>query len=262
MSDSETLTGLTACVTRPAAEAELLAERIRELQGQAIIMPVMTIVEIENAAARMKEVFQTTPDIVIFVSKNAVRITSQVMTPSMSKGLENIKVAAIGASTATTLQEQGVDVTIKPGSQSFTTEALLDSPYLQQITGFRIIIIRGQGGRARLADELQQRGADVFYCELCKRQLPASFDQSNFAFLKKSGHIVLCTSTEIMHNLLELAGTKYETIVKNTPLLVVSSRIHKEAVRLGFQSDILVSENATDQAVITRLIQWHAAKEK
>ncbi len=255
------LTGLTVCVTRPAPEAETLAESIREMQGRAVVMPVMKIVAVDDVRERLEGIFQTDPDIIIFVSRNAVRHSIPLLPPAIKQCLKKIKVAAIGASTENILQEQGVLVNILRGAESYTTEALLESPDLQRVKGLRIVIMRGQGGRARLAEKLQQRGADVMYCELYRRMLPDSFNQNKFSVLDKSNHIMLCTSSEIMHNILELAGAKYEAIVKQTPLLVVSSRIHEEAIKLGFQSDILVSDNASNQAVLRCLAQWYAVKE-
>ncbi len=259
---AKTLAGLTVCVTRPASEARILSERIQKVRGETIIMSVMEIVEKSNAAACLQDVYQTEPNIVIYVSGNAARIAMQLSAQQDKQSLSNRKIAAIGASTAGVLREHGLDVNILSESSRFTTESLLASPDLQNIRGCRVLIMRGQGGRAYLGNELQQRGAEVSYCELYKRQLPNNFNQNNFVELDKSKNIMLCTSIEIMHNLLKLAGAKYETIVKNIPLLVVSARIQKEAVRLGFQSDILVSKNATDQAVIACLLQWYAAKEK
>ncbi|VAW73149.1 hypothetical protein MNBD_GAMMA12-537 [hydrothermal vent metagenome] len=262
MSDLATkLTGLTVCVTRPAPDAEVLAESIREMQGQAVIMPVMAIVAVADARERIENIFRTDPDIIIFISRNAVRHCIPLLSSTAKQYLKKIKVAAIGASTEKILQEQGVLVSIRPDTQSYTTESLLQSPDLQCIKGLRIIIIRGRGGRASLAEKLQQRGADVMYCELYQRILPENFNQSKFSILHQSDHIMLCSSSEIMHNILELAGAKYGAIVKKTPLLVVSPRIHKEAIRLGFQSDILVSENASNQAVLRCLTQWYAVKE-
>lgn len=252
-----TLTGLSVCVTRPEPEASRLANLIQRRGGQAIVMSAMKIVAVSDVLSRMEQAL-TDVDVAIFVSRNAVRVAMDVITSPLKQTLAHLPIAAIGSSTAQTLAEQGLSPSILPVSDKFTSEALLASPDLQQIQDKRFIIFKGLGGRTLLADTLQSRGAKVSCCDLYERQLPTFFDRNNFSKLSKSTHILLCSSVQIMHNLLELAGAEYETIVKNTPLLVASSRIYREAISQGFQSDVIVARNATDQAMIDRLLEWRA----
>jgi len=256
MPESEaTLQGLSVCVTRPEPDASRLANLIQNCGGQALVMPAMKIVVVNDVLPRIKQALSDA-DVAIFVSRNAVRVAMDAISSSLKQTFMQLPIAAIGSSTALALSEQGLSPAILPGSDKYTSEALLASPDLQQVKDKKIIIFKGVGGRTLLADTLQSRGAKVSFCDLYERQLPTRFDRKNFVKLSKSTHILLCSSVQIMHNLLELAGAEYETIVKNTPLLVASSRIKKEAISQGFQSDVFVARNATDQAMIDSLLEW------
>ena len=59
-------------------------------------------------------------------------------------------------------------------SEPYNSEALLAAASLRQVAGKRILILRGQEGRNLLGDELARRGAQVDYCEVYRRALPAT----------------------------------------------------------------------------------------
>ena len=257
------LQGLTVYVTRPEPEATVLAGKISCLDAQAVVMPVMLIEPVSGASQQFERcVAQQDGGILVFVSRNAARAALDALTPERIEQLNRFKIAAIGSATAQTLHEYSLVVDLVPESSVFTSEALLSLPEMQAVKNEKITIVRGLGGRALLADRLMQRGATVRFCELYKRVLPGRFDPDNFRHCGKSGTVIIASSQEILENLLQLAGTGYEAIVKCTSLLVVSPRIQDAALNLGFKSDILVADNATDKAVIECLLKWHAAQEK
>jgi uroporphyrinogen-III synthase len=69
---------------------------------------------------------------------------------------------AVGATTAASWQESGVQPQVPQDARS---EGLLALPALNAVRGKRILILRGDGGREFLAEQLRGRGALVDYCE-------------------------------------------------------------------------------------------------
>jgi uroporphyrinogen-III synthase len=80
------------------------------------------------------------------------------------------QVFAVGPGTARALQAHGLDSIITPDGQD--SEALLALPQLADVAGKRVVIVRGVGGRALLADTLRARGAQVDFMECYRRMRP------------------------------------------------------------------------------------------
>lgn len=94
----------------------------------------------------------------------------------------SLRIAAIGKGSAKVLAQYGVQNVITP-KQKFDSEALLELPELQAITGKRIVIFRGDGGRELLDDELARRGARYEYAECYRHQKPHDADNGKLLYL-------------------------------------------------------------------------------
>jgi uroporphyrinogen-III synthase len=249
------LTGIGVLVTRPESQATALCERITDHGGHAIPLPALTI----DGPAQPKiamEVLERVSSfaLVIFISPNAVRYGLQLLA---QRGLpDGIEVAAVGHGTARTLESHGITPSILP-SQRFDSEALLELPQLQQLTGERVLIIRGNGGRPLLGDILQQRGATVEYAEVYRRECP---DIDIFPLLNSwtdKVQIITATSNEILENLLRIAGAPGGEMLRSTPLVVISERMRKHASELGW-GEIILAERASDEAIMEAVCSWCA----
>ena len=136
------LDGVRVLVTRPKTQAEGLVTAITAAGGTAVEFPVIEA-EARNPAeiaANSNQLSQ--PDIVIFVSANAVHHGHAYAASA--------RIAAIGPATARATKEHGLDVDfVSP--DGFTSEHLLGMADLQQVEGKVVRIIRGNGGRELLA---------------------------------------------------------------------------------------------------------------
>ena len=150
------LDGIGVLVTRPAEQAGELVEAIEAAGGRAFRFPVMDIVprDEDAIAADLSRCGQ--PDIVVFVSANAVRYGQAVLNDPRPT------VSAIGPATMAALDRAGVAVDIA-AANGFTSEQLLNAPGLREVAGRRILIVRGASGRELLAQTLRHRGAEVDY---------------------------------------------------------------------------------------------------
>jgi len=253
---SESLLNKRVLVTRPKEQAESLCQFIEEAGGEAIRLPVISIRPMADSDALQRQLaLLTNYDIGVFVSQNAVRFTLQFLGKE-SHALDQLRILAIGQSTARALQRAGIKAVSLPGKIS-SSEALLDLPMLQTaaVRGKKVIIIRGVGGRGRLAEQLLERGATVDYLEVYQR-LPATHDPGELdkIWSCKRPDCIVVTSDEGLQNLFDMLSSKQQALLLNTPLVVLSDRIAELAINLGYRQTPVVASETTDAGLIKAII--------
>jgi len=144
-------------------------------------------------------------------------------------------------------------VSIASPKITMNSEALLSLPRLQEVTGKKILIFRGVGGREHLAVVLRERGAKVDYAECYKRKLPDS-PPGSFAQCLVDNQIsmISANSQESVENLCALGDS---FTLKQLPLVVPGERVASSAKAKGFKK-VIMAENATDLAVVSALLKW------
>ncbi|AKR42062.1 uroporphyrinogen-III synthase [Methylophilus sp. TWE2] len=220
------LAGVHIAVTRPPEQASRLTAAITAEGGQVISFPLLDIQGLQDLSAFHAAIAPLSQfDWVIFISSNAVQhgmpLLQQAGIPAQ------LKFAAIGPTTAASLQGFGVTEILTP-SERFDSEALLALPALQQMQGQRVLIVRGVGGREVLAETLKQRGADVVFGECYRRVNPQSSAQVLAqAYDEGKLQAIVVTSSEALRFLLDLA--QVAAWLKATPLFVNHARIAEQA---------------------------------
>ncbi|MGB5738682.1 MAG: uroporphyrinogen-III synthase, partial [Woeseia sp.] len=208
---------------RPQHQAGPLDKAIADAGGEVIAFPVMDIVPRERAAIAKDLAALRAADIVIFVSPNAVEY-GLVATASAGS------VAAIGAATAAALEAAGCTVDIVPES-GFDSEALLQEPAMQRVSGKRIQIVRGDGGRELLAATLSARGAEIDYLPVYQR-LPHAASPAELAALESAWQscaidYVIAMSVASLDFLLELLPASCRQALPAAALVTPSARVLK-----------------------------------
>jgi uroporphyrinogen-III synthase len=241
-------------VTRPAAQAERFCAMLAAAGARVSRFPVIEI-QGPNDPGRLGAVLDALSDfdIAVFVSANAVQ---RVLPAALTRGAwpAQLRVAAIGARTALELQDHGRAADIVPGSR-FDSEALLQEPALQDLTGRKVVIFRGDGGREHLAETLQERGAEVTYAEAYRRAIP-DLDPEPLEAQLKAGAIdaVTVTSGESLHNLVAMVGPQGRRALLRTPLVVGATRVAERARELGFQGTVGTADDPTDAAMFRAVV--------
>lgn len=260
MSSSGALAGLGVLVTRPAHQAARLCQLIEQHGGRAHPFPVLEILPpedpgpLEAVVPRLEDY-----DWAIFISANAVdRALAPIL--AVRRWPPTTRIAVIGRSSAQALQRHGLQPDLLPAA-GFDSEALLALPDMWQVSGARVVIFRGSGGREHLAETLRERGAGVDYVEAYRRARPAS-DPAPLLSAWRSGaiDIVIVNSAESLRNLVSMLGPAGEALLRRTPLLVVSERMLPLLQELGFTQPPMFAANATDDAVLAALLEWRTAR--
>ena len=250
---------LCILVTRPKPQGEELCMRIAELGGKPIYLPTIEIVPIQEDELfrrHMKSVSQY--DWLIFTSPQAV-FHSVAWIPQQNK----IKLAAIGEGTKNALLAAGfADITYS--LDEWTSEGLLKLPVFNAISGKKIMLVKGAGGREVLRDTLMARGAIVTEWVVYRRILP-NITVDPGLFHQQKIDIIISTSGESIRNLIKLVSALYHPREGDDPsqidsrlrgndifeisIVVISSRLVQLARELGFKK-VFLSSNASHNAII------------
>lgn len=263
------LTGLHIVVTRPQAQAEPWAERLRTMGAETSVISLLEIVPVSEET-QIRAIKNRILDFdlyskAIFVSQNAVEHGFEWLENYWPQLPTRVDFFAVGETTAKQLQERGVKVTDLAQSQSgaMTSETLLQSPELQSVAGEKIVIFRGLGGRPHIGEVLSARGAQVDYCELYERLLPPESGHAFAKLLTNNLHhmVVVLHSGEALENLQKIVRqmtVSPQANMVNIHLLVPSQRIFELAKTAGFIY-VSAAQNATETSMLQRLLDLKRA---
>ena len=243
------LAGRGVLVTRPATQAEALCTLIEQAGGRPVPFPVLEIAPVADPGPA-HDLLVEHWDLMVFISRNAVHQALGLTAGDGSWPGVGL-LAAVGQATATALAEAGRAPDLVP-AERFDSESLLALPGLADMRGRRVLIVRGEGGRALLGEALAGRGAAVHYAEVYRRLRP---DLDPADLLRRwSGevHMVTATSDEVLLNLQLILGEPGLALLHDTPLVVISERGAATARGLGFQR-VVVAGRAADQAIVEAL---------
>lgn len=222
--DDSSLQGVGVLVTRPRKQAGGLIDAITALGGSVTAFPVLEP-RARPAAAVLDEAAQLhTPDIVVFISPNAVRHGIRFAGAA--------RIAAVGPATGQAVAAAGRTTDIQaPGG--FNSEQLLATPQMQDVEGKIVRIIRGVGGRGLLGDTLRERGATVEYLEVYSRELPR-YEAGELAAIAdefETGAIDVVTAMSVatFNNLVTLLPEHCHQRLAQTRLVTPTSRVIKAA---------------------------------
>lgn len=239
------LAGRGIVVTRPRELAAGLAALVERAGGKAFLFPAIEIERLPPPAilGRVREF-----DLAVFVSPSAVE--------AAAGDRRWPRAAAVGAGTRQALERRGIGPVLSPQGVA-DSESLLALPELQDMAGRRVLIVRGEGGRPHLGDELKARGAQVEFAE-CYRRVQPRLDPASLIESWGGGRVaaVTVTSAEALHNLFSILGPRGGALLRETPLFVPHTRVADSATRLGVREAIVAGPS--DAEMLERLVAYFA----
>ncbi len=241
-------------VSRPLGQTQALCDALAAVGFDATAVPAIEILP----AAQPDKVLATLGsiddvDIIIFVSANAVRFGVDYL-PTLTNAWSG-QIAAVGPSTARALSTANLECDIVPLT-GYTSEALLEEAPLLDVADKRIVIMRGDGGRALLGDTLRERGATVHYAEVYRRRIPPG-SAARLAEKLDAGEvdIITATSVETLLNIEQMAGTERAERLHGLKLVTASDRVLKKAQELGYTRDVLLATAPDDAALVNAIVR-------
>jgi uroporphyrinogen-III synthase len=253
------LTGIGVLVTRPEHQAHHLCQLIEAEGGAPVRYPALVIKpRPDRAAVRAATGPADRYDLIIFISANSVRYGADFLDQR-----RDVPLAAVGQPTAAALNAAGYRVSVMP-AEGASSEALLAMPQLAHMSGQRVLIVRGSGGRELLAEALAARGATVQYAEVYTREpaRPSTQLQAEIEQLWRQGGIraYAATSVELLEALVGIVTPRSRELMDSTALVTGSQRVADAAARLGLGSPILLADSPDDDALTGALVRWRSAQ--
>ena len=249
---------LGVLITRPSQQAAPLC-RLFEAEGAVVTrFPAVDIRPL--AVGRAGAAPHGAPgdfDLIIFSSANAVRYGAALL-----EERRDLPLAAIGPATARALNQAGYRVSVSPDA-GFDSESLLSHPQLVSVAGHRVLLVKGQGGRELLEQELTRRGASVTLAEVYRRECPAPTAGQLAAlearFERREIQVITATSAEIGHNLLALASPALRRYFDAVHWVVPGARVTDSLREGGLAAPLLRASSAEDQDLVTAVVRWRSS---
>jgi len=244
------LAGRRIVLTRPAGQNAALADRIRTLGGEPLELPVLAIRDIddirplERATARLEAY-----DLAVFVSPNAVGRAMRFILARRAWPA-HLRAATVGQASAAALRAHGVAEVIAPAVR-FDSEHLL-ALLPEDLHAKRVVVFRGQDGRALLGDTLERRGAQVDYVPCYRRERPTAAAPG----LAGGVDAFIVTSSEGLRNLWTMLGNDAERCLGEATLFVPHARIAEQARALGLQNIEITAPG--DESLLSALERFWA----
>lgn len=234
-------------VVRPAAQAAELTALLRQ-HGHAPLCCPLLETRPGSELARLPE-WLPAADIVIAVSIHAVHFAHHFL---LQTGLTwpHIDYFAVGQASADAFAEAGIQALCPDDPRS---EGLLALPALQEVSGKRVLILRGNDGRDLIARTLASRGALVHYCATYERHYPDLDGDALTRRWQGAGlDSLLVTSGELLQRLLALVPGPQHPWLYDRLLVVPSPRVAEMAGEAGF-TRIVIAQGASNQALVAAL---------
>jgi uroporphyrinogen-III synthase len=256
MIDDLPLAGLKVVVTRPRDQALKLAQRIEQAGGIPLLFPLLDITPVQDADALNEQIARLGQfNMAIFISPNAVHYGIAAIRAS-GELPQQLKIATVGQGSAKALRETGISNIIAP-TERYDSEGLLALPELQEVSGWRVMIFRGDGGRELLGDTLMERGATVEYAPCYKRSKP---QQDKSALLAAGPDAIIVTSSEALGYLCQMLNANDRDALRSTVLFVPHERIAGLARDRGWPRVHVTASG--DDGMFSALITWAGQRER
>lgn len=233
--------------TRP--EADPLSAKLQALRVENQHYPMQLIQPLEEEMIAKQMQAQSDVSKIIFLSPNAVRFSKNVLIEFLHQQDTNITLFAVGQKTAA-LASSEFDCEVRAPEEQFSSEALLELPELQSVSGETILIIGAVGGRQLIQETLLSRSSHVSLIEVYKRQMP-----QQITLLPEDDLILICTSSDAMSNFFKIYSEALQTKKNQLQWLLSSQRLKQLAIEsFGVSPEsINLVKNASDEAIVAHI---------
>lgn len=245
---------LNVLVVRPTKKAQALTLLLNNQDIACVNQPLFDYQPLADQKESKK--LLTTADIIIFVSVAAVEFAHANV---VSTHWQYQHIIAVGKATKAALQTLAFKKIQCPSQEN--SEGMLALSILNtNLSNKSITIVRGNGGREHLAEELTKRGATVRYLESYQRVWRTFPKDINKQWYQQQINCIVVTSNALLDKLVQLTQASNIDVENDINKhwrndciwLAASKRIADHAKQLGL-ANVIQSDGANEQAISTTL---------
>lgn len=259
------LKGKVIAITRPAKQADELADTISRFGGKPYKVPTIVIkpsLRDDLIKRFTEEIHNEQVDFLIFTSVNGVKILMDYLKPNLEfyRKIEKATIIAIGPKTKKALEERKIKANLVP--KSYSSEGIIQELRKIDVGNKTVVIPRSMEGGEYLVEELKSLGAKVTEIPIYKCIVPSDHSKVS-VFIKdliqKRIDVITFTSPSTAQNLFKLS-VKFISIrdlrkLLNGIVVVAIGPTTKGALKeLGINTDLIPSKY-TIEAMIDSIIQ-------
>lgn len=248
---------LNALITRPKQQGLQLQQALLAADIASICQPTFEY-QANTTEHSVKELVETTAfKIVIFVSAAAVEYADLAYPLNLWLKPDQT-IIAVGSKTQAQLQQLGFSAVIP---KTHTSEGMLALAELStsQVSAQPILIIRGNGGREYLAEQLTARNAQVMYLESYRRNWLEIDQEQHNLWKNQQINAIVITSDAILNHLVNYLSPLDQYWQTQCLWCVASERIAKHALTLGLKH-VVNCGGANDQTIVAKLKHMETIK--
>lgn len=257
---TQSLLGKRILVTRAPHQASELADRLRALGAEPILIPTIEIAPPTSYASLDEALAQLASfDLVAFTSANAVEAFHQ-RALHLGVTLAPRRIAVVGRSTARALEKIGLHAAVIP--PVFTAESL-GTTLIPEATGRNILLVLAEDAPQTLRDTLIAAGARVAVASAYSNRIPAgSLEAISALFAGSESRLdaITFTSASTVRNLMALLDTTGVSLPDGVVLASIGPITSQTMVDLGLPPHIEAAES-TIAALVEALATHLAASE-
>ena len=258
---SRTLAGRRIVVTRAAAQAKELRERLEELGAEVVLLPLVRFLEPENTAdldraIRSLEKF----DWLIFTSANAVtfflrRCRALGVWPSGGAA----KIAVVGSATRLALEKEALTASLVPPEFS---GAGLAAELGAAVAGKNVLLPRSDRAREELPSLLRKAGAQVTEVIAYRTAGPDSRDLGGLEAVREGqADAVTFFSPSAFHEFQKLVGPDALGEWSSRVALAAMGPVTAEAIRGAGLPVAIEADEASVASLVAALERHFSARE-
>ena len=237
------LFGKRVLITRPLAQADDFARQLWEAGAEPIVAPTIAIGSPDDSAAAERAV-RAVRDYawVVFTSRNGAEAFFALLDAhgKDARALGDVRVAAIGPTTAEALAQRGIRVDFMP--EAHVNEAIAAGLVERSATGDRVLVFRAQEAREVLPETLRAAGRSV---DVVAAYATRTVIDASIATGVRAADIVTFTSASTVAGLLANVGDARAALAAKTVAAIgpITARAARDA---GIRVDVVADAFTID----------------
>ena len=240
-------------VTRPRAQADEFANKLRSAGFEPVYFPVIEIKPVENNLALERALSKLSCyEWMVFTSVNAVEVVFGNYSRLIFADGVGTRFAAIGPKTASSLKSRGIDPDFIP--EEYVAEAIL--PGLGDLIGKWVLLPRAEIARKALPEAIFNAGGIPHEITVYKT-LPSQPDPEGLEALRSGVDVITLTSPSTVQNFIAIAKQNgFDPLhLPGNPVFACIGPVTEQAAKEAGLPNLLVAKEYTTDGLMTVLSQ-------